>query len=290
MTKRRVVAGAAGLVVCVLWAVAAWLLWRTRVPGALNPPHPREGDFFTQHELRRAARFNRFEELDWVLSQLALVGTLAVFARKGAASHASRQRAASEPACCSDARIRARLGGAAAVRARGALVGAPFGNSAHQSYPSWVIEGWCGLAGTFLFLCFALLVVMGLARPLPRSWPIAGVPVFVGLVLLLGFVQPYLLPSSHRLYRGPILATVRELATKEHVKVPPVEVQDVHGQTSAPNAEALGLGASRRVVVWSTLLDGRFSQREVRFVLAHELGHLARNHLWKGIAWYVALG
>src|SRR5439155_1285731 len=33
-------------------------------------------------------------------------------------------------------------------------------------------------------------------------------------------------------------------------------------------------------------LNGRFATRELRFVLAHELGHLARNHLWKGLAWY----
>jgi STE24 endopeptidase len=39
-------------------------------------------------------------------------------------------------------------------------------------------------------------------------------------------------------------------------------------------------------VLWDTLLDGRFSDDEIGTVLAHELGHHTRNHIWKGIAWY----
>jgi STE24 endopeptidase len=38
------------------------------------------------------------------------------------------------------------------------------------------------------------------------------------------------------------------------------------------------------------MLDGRFSFGEVRFVIGHELGHLARWHIWKGIAWGALFG
>ena len=37
----------------------------------------------------------------------------------------------------------------------------------------------------------------------------------------------------------------------------------MHDVTSLPNAEATGLGPSRRVILWDTLVDGRFSDREV---------------------------
>ena len=49
---------------------------------------------------------------------------------------------------------------------------------------------------------------------------------------------------------------------------------------------AFGLGSSRSVYVYDTFLDGRFTRREVGFVLAHEFGHLERDHVWKGLAWY----
>jgi STE24 endopeptidase len=37
------------------------------------------------------------------------------------------------------------------------------------------------------------------------------------------------------------------------------------------------------------LLDGRFSSDQVRFVVGHELGHLARNHILRGVAWFALL-
>ena len=35
------------------------------------------------------------------------------------------------------------------------------------------------------------------------------------------------------------------------------------------------------MILWDTLLDGRFNDREVRVVIAHELAHHSRDHLWK---------
>jgi STE24 endopeptidase len=60
----------------------------------------------------------------------------------------------------------------------------------------------------------------------------------------------------------------------------------VHDVTSLPNAEATGIGPSRRVILWDTLVDGRFTDREVTVVIAHELGHLAHDHIWKDVGWY----
>ena len=65
-----------------------------------------------------------------------------------------------------------------------------------------------------------------------------------------------------------------------------VAVEDVTDFTSAPNAYAVGFGPSKRIVFWNTLLDGRFSDGEVKVVLAHELGHHSRNHIPESIGWY----
>ncbi len=75
------------------------------------------------------------------------------------------------------------------------------------------------------------------------------------------------------------------LERKAHVGHVPVRIQNVSTDTTLPNAETEGIGPSRRVVVWSTLLDGRFTNGEIRVVIAHELGHVARNHIWKSAGW-----
>src|SRR5437588_854227 len=45
------------------------------------------------------------------------------------------------------------------------------------------------------------------------------------------------------------------------------------------------LGPSRHVILWNTLLDGRFTRGEKDAVIAHELGHVRSRHIIKGIGW-----
>ena len=63
-------------------------------------------------------------------------------------------------------------------------------------------------------------------------------------------------------------------------------MESVSEQTSQANAFAFGIGPSRRVVLWDTLLDGRFTDREVDVVLAHEIGHHSSDHIAKAIGWF----
>ena len=58
--------------------------------------------------------------------------------------------------------------------------------------------------------------------------------------------------------------------------------------TTQANAWSTGLGPTMRVVIWDTLLDGTTSSPgEIRFVLAHELGHVEAEHVWKGLGWAI---
>ena len=62
-------------------------------------------------------------------------------------------------------------------------------------------------------------------------------------------------------------------------------VQDVSTWTSQANAFTVGFGPSTHVVVWDTLLDGRFCRGEEDVVLAHELGHVRSRHILKALGW-----
>jgi STE24 endopeptidase len=46
------------------------------------------------------------------------------------------------------------------------------------------------------------------------------------------------------------------------------------------------MGPSRGVFLIKPIVEPPFTPRVDRFVLAHELGHLAHNHIWKGVGWY----
>ena len=104
------------------------------------------------------------------------------------------------------------------------------------------------------------------------------------LAALFTFVSPYLIPDTHPLRDPELQAAATRIADQEGVHGVPVRVEDV--DTEDANAFTTGIGSSRKVFLWSSLLDGRFTDREIKVVLAHEYGHQARNHLLKGIAWY----
>ncbi|MGO8745648.1 MAG: M48 family metallopeptidase [Thermoguttaceae bacterium] len=52
--------------------------------------------------------------------------------------------------------------------------------------------------------------------------------------------------------------------------------------TNAVNAYVTGLGHTKRIVLWDTLL-AKLDQKEVLFVMAHEMGHYVLNHVIQGI-------
>ena len=155
----------------------------------------------------------------------------------------------------------------------------------HQSYWEAIFGGWVALGAEFVFLCVALAIVMGFARLIGDWWWTLAAPAFAALALLFTFVSPYLVPDTGPLRDPKLQATVRDLEQREGVGRIKVVVEKVSSDTSLPNAEAMGIGPSRRIALWDTLLSGRFSDGEVRVVIGHEIGHIRRNHLLKGVAW-----
>jgi STE24 endopeptidase len=255
------------------------------VPSGLDQPQVDAREAFSVAQLERAEDYERVVRWLFLLSQLTTLAVLAGYAVWGV--RFVRESAAG----------RIGTGMLLAMVGLGILwiVQLPFGltelwwqrrhDISRVGYGEWILGTWFGLGGEFLFVCFAILVVMGLAGPLRRWWWIPGGAVFVALATLFAFVLPYLIPQEE-LNNRALAAKAREYEAELGLPDIPVRVQEVGTETTAPNAEAAGLGPSRRVILWDTLLDGRFRPEEVNVVLAHELGHHDREHIWKGVGWY----
>jgi STE24 endopeptidase len=151
---------------------------------------------------------------------------------------------------------------------------------------SWFATQWALLTSHAVFALAAIGLAVGLAVRFPRTWWIPGGVVVVGLVSLLAFLSGWLgAAGGHELRRADLRRDVARIESAEHAH-PPVRVIKVSDWTDQPNAFTAGFGASTHVVIWNTLLDGRFSRREIDVVLAHELGHARSRHIPKSIAWY----
>lgn len=256
------------------------------IPDGLQRPALRESSLFPSSTLDSARDYERFVRWDYVASLLVVVAVLAVYARIG--PRFVRESAAGP---IGTGMLLAMLGLGLVW-----LLQLPFGLAelwwqrrhgiTKASYGELVLGGWFGLGGEFLFICLAILIVVGLARAIGDWWWLPGSVAFIGLALLFAFVYPYLSTGEKPLANPELAARARSYERELGLGDIPIRVQDVSGETTVPNAEAMGLGPSRRVVLWSTIVRPPFTLEQQEVVVAHELGHHARNHIWKSVGWY----
>jgi STE24 endopeptidase len=252
------------LVLTGLWLAAAALLWRTRVPAHLPQAQVSLGDFFTPAEVRRAdghVRVLRLAALGGFALQLAALAVLAL----------------------RPPRLRASLtGGVLGLALWIAAVPSAVVTQWWQRRYGISIQGWGVWAIAFLPSVLAWVVggaiagavVVALARRTSRWW-LGGAVIATAAVGLYALLNPLVGGGEHLRHPPPGLAGVR------------VEVDRVHDETRAANAEAVGIGPTQHIVFWDTIL--RFPPREVAVIAAHERAHLDRRHIAKGLAWTLLL-
>ncbi|MDP8957281.1 MAG: M48 family metallopeptidase [Actinomycetota bacterium] len=154
-----------------------------------------------------------------------------------------------------------------------------------QTVKGWLADRLKALGVGVVLSSLMILGFVALARWFPRSWPLVTALAAAGFVLLLSFVAPVMLEPIFNKFR-PLpderhAEELRALAVQAGVPVRDVLVADASRRTKKENAYVSGLGKTRRIVVYDTLL-ARADHRQTSLVVAHELGHRRRRHVAKG--------
>jgi STE24 endopeptidase len=153
-----------------------------------------------------------------------------------------------------------------------------------QSARGWLVDLVKGEAVGLLLTAAFWIALVGLARSLPSSWPAVAAAAFALAVAFLTFVAPVVLEPIFNRFRPladeRLAAELRSLAERAGVPVRDVLVADASRRTTKVNAYVSGLGKTRRVVLFDTLLDAA-GEGELKVVVAHELGHRRERHIAK---------
>ncbi len=132
---------------------------------------------------------------------------------------------------------------------------------------------------------------IALVRRFPQRWWIPGSAVAVAFGVITIYAGPVVLdPLFNRftpLPAGQVRSDVLALARQAGVEVGEVYESDASRRTTAANAYVTGLGRTKRVVLYDTLIEN-FSRDELRLVVAHELGHVHYDDVPKGLL-YLAI-
>jgi STE24 endopeptidase len=286
MTATRLLKGATIVLVVAAGLVAAALLWRTKVPADLHRPHLEASAYFSPAQLRRATRYSsvgRLLFLVGVVVQLVVLAVLALLGRRLARGFALAEIGAG-----------VMIGVAASLFVT--LATLPVGlvglwwdrryGISKQDYWSFVLGQWGGVLARTVTVAIVLAVVMSLAQRFPRGWWAIVAPLFVAVGAAFVVVGALLAPIGTHSIRDPKIAgAVERLEQREGVAGTEVRVDKVSDETRAVNGETTGVGPTTVVILWDTLFKSHLSDRSIEFVAAHELGHAARRHIWKGLGW-----
>lgn len=136
-----------------------------------------------------------------------------------------------------------------------------------------------------------LAVVLWLMGAMGQAWWLYVWAVWVGFNLLVLAVYPtFIAPFFNTftpLQDSALEARVRTLLERCGFQAQGLFVMDGSRRSSHGNAYFTGLGRSKRIVFFDTLL-ARLTPEEIEAVLAHELGHFKLRHVAKRIAWTFA--
>src|SRR4051812_15350056 len=288
MTATRLLKGGTIILAAAAWVVIAALLWRTKVPGDLHRPTLAASAYFSPAELHRATRYSSGGRLLFLLAgavQLTVLTVLALLGRRLAKGFWLGEIGAG-----------VMLGVATSLFVT--LATLPVGllglwwdrryGISKQDYLSYVLGQWGGILAQTATVAIVIALVMTLAKRWPRRWWTVAAPLLVAVGVVFVVAGALLAPiGTHAIHDPQVTPAVDRLKQREGVPDVKIRVDKVSDDTRAVNAETTGVGPTTVVILWDTLFKSHLSNRAIEFVTAHELGHAARRHIWKGIAWGV---
>lgn len=156
----------------------------------------------------------------------------------------------------------------------------------NQTFLKWLFRKLKGaLVGSVLGVVL-LLVFYFLLIHFSRMWWLLFAAFFFLFQILVAQIFPtVILPLFYKLdplSNEKLFDRLKHLVEKFGYKMSGIFSFDLSRETRKANAALTGLGKTRKIIISDTLLE-IFSDDEIEVVLAHELGHLVKHHMIKGI-------
>jgi len=158
-----------------------------------------------------------------------------------------------------------------------------------QGWGSWFRDWTKEELISIVFSIVFVLVLFAVMRYSPRRWWLLFWFPAVLILLVIVVIMPLLIDPLFNKFEPlanqhpDLVASIGKLTRRAEVPIPPERMflELASEKTNAINAYVTGMGASKRVVVWDTLIQ-KTTKDETLFVVGHELGHYVLGHVWKG--------
>jgi STE24 endopeptidase len=273
---------------------AVWLLRPRERP--IDPVPVSEHEYFTQAQIERGRAYSNGQLwlfLGAVGAQGAVLVTVALgrpaLVRRGLAGLGARPvvGAAAAGAGLSVGLWAASLPAAVAAHERAVDYGI-----STQSLGPWLGDAGKSAAIGAVFAAGGGALLIALVRRFERRWWVQGSVAVVAVAAVFLWLAPVVLTPLFNKFSplapsSPARSEVLALGRRAGVDIGEVYKVDASRRVRSLNAYVDGLGPTKRVVLYDTLLQ-RTNRPELRSVVAHELGHVKHEDILRGLA-FVAL-
>jgi STE24 endopeptidase len=152
----------------------------------------------------------------------------------------------------------------------------------------WIMDFLKSQAIGSLLLAFLVTIVFWLIGWSPQQWWLWVWGFMAMFSLFMMFISPYVIEPLFNTYE-PVTEVgleddIRIMMEKAGLKVGKVQQMDASKRSRHSNAYFTGIGRVKRIVLYDTLIK-QMSHREIVAVLAHEIGHWKKGHIWKRLVW-----
>jgi STE24 endopeptidase len=164
-------------------------------------------------------------------------------------------------------------------------------NLSTQRFAGWLWDQVKGmLLGIVLGAPVVALALTGIRR-VKRWWLavwLGSVPITIFIILIAPVLLDPVFNKFEPLRDQKLKAELLDLASRAGISGGRVFEVDKSKQTTTMNAYVNGLGPTKRIVLWDTIIS-KMDHDELRFTLAHEMGHYVLHHVWKFLGFMLAL-
>ena len=165
-------------------------------------------------------------------------------------------------------------------------------NLSNQRLRSWIADEIKGFFVSLILFAILVEVLYSTIRLAPEIWWLLTWIIFISLLVFFVQIAPVVLfPLFYKfnpLENDELRDRLVRLSERAGTRVRGVYEWKISEKSKKANAALTGLGKTRRIILADTLLEN-YTPDEIEAVLAHELGHHVRRHIFKLIIVQIAL-
>jgi STE24 endopeptidase len=155
-----------------------------------------------------------------------------------------------------------------------------------QSFFGWWLDYGKGAVLDLAFSALTVILFFHLLQRWSKNWWVPASLFMTAWLLIQVFFWPTLIAPLYNRFQPvedpEVIAMVRDLASRAEIPITEILVMDASRRTTKANAYFAGLGTSKRIVLYDTLLHN-FRLAQIKAVVAHEMAHWKLGHIRTGV-------